>query len=120
MKFLPFVFKHLRATWVRTLSTVVSMGLCVFLFCTLQSVLVHFDRFIDNRSPRRLVTRNAMSIMGTIPLTHGARIQALPGVKRVAATMLFGGVLPTRKEGKAESSSRPSGRRGSADGGAAG
>jgi len=49
----------------------------------------------------RLVTRNAMSIMGTIPLTHGARIQALPGVKRVAATMLFGGVLPARKEGKA-------------------
>ncbi|MEO6402268.1 MAG: FtsX-like permease family protein [Vicinamibacteria bacterium] len=101
MKFLPFVFKHLRASWVRTVSTVVSMALCVFLFCTLQSVLVHFDRFIDNRSPKRLVTRDAVSIMEVVPLTHGARIQALPGVKRVAATMLFGGVLPARKEGKA-------------------
>ena len=98
MKFLPFVLRHLRATWVRTLSTVVSMGLCVFLFCLLQSILVHFDRFIDNRSPRRLVTRDAVSIMEVVPLTHGARIQALPGVKRVAATMLFGGVLPARKE----------------------
>ena len=43
MKFLPFVFKHLRATWVRTASTVVAMALCVFLFCTLRSVLDHFD-----------------------------------------------------------------------------
>ena len=102
MKFLPFVFKHLRATWVRTASTVVSMALCVFLFCTLQSVLVHFDRFVENRSPRRLVTRNAVSIMGTLPLTHEARIQALPGVKRVATGLMFGGVLPARKEGKTD------------------
>ena len=105
MKFLPFVFNHLRATWVRTASTVVSMALCVFLFCTLQSVLVHLDRFIENRSPRRLVTRNAVSIMEVVPLTHGARIEALPGVRRAAATMLFGGVLPARKEGKASQGS---------------
>ena len=69
MKFLPFVFKHLRATWVRTASTVVSMGLCVFLFCTLQTVLAHFDTFIAGRSPRRLVTRNARSLMSSLPLT---------------------------------------------------
>ena len=103
MKFLPFVLKHLRATWVRTLSTVVSMALCVFLFCILQSVLVHFDRFIEGRSPRRLITRNAVSIMGVLPLTHGERILRLPGVTGVATTLMFGGVLPARKEGKAES-----------------
>lgn len=103
MKFLPFVFKHLRATWVRTASTIISMALCVFLFCTLQTVLAHFDDFIDGRSPRRLVTRNAVSIISVIPLTHGPRIQALPGVKRVSATIAFGGVLPARKEGKADS-----------------
>ncbi len=102
MKFLPFVLRHLRATWVRTASTIISMALCVFLFSTLQSVLVHFDRFIEGRSPRRLVTRDAVSIMSTVPLTHGAQIQALPGVKRVAATLLFGGVLPARKEGRAD------------------
>lgn len=102
MKFLPFVLKHLRATWVRTASTVAAMALCVFLFCTLQSVLAHFDRFIEGRNPRRLIVRNAMSIMGSVPLAHAGRIQALPGVKRVAATILFGGVLPARKEGKAD------------------
>jgi putative ABC transport system permease protein len=103
MKFLPFVFKHLRATWVRTASTIVSMALCVFLFCTLQTVLAHFDDFIEGRSPRRLVTRNAVSIISVVPLTHGPRIQALPGVKRVAAVTAFGGVLPARREGRADS-----------------
>jgi len=102
MKFLPFVLKHLRATWVRTASTVVAMALCVFLFCTLRSVLDHFDRFVETRSPRRLVTRSAVSIMGSVPLTYAARIQALPGVKRAAATVMFGGVLPARREGKAD------------------
>ena len=102
MRFLPFVFKHLRATWVRTASTVVAMALCVFLFCMLQSVLAHFARFVEARSPRRLVTRNGMSIMGVVPLTYGGRIQAVPGVKRVAATFMFSGVLPTRKEGRAD------------------
>ena len=39
MKFLPYLLKHLRRNWVRTTSTVLAMGLCIFLFCTLQSVL---------------------------------------------------------------------------------
>ena len=102
MRFLPFVVKHLRATWVRTASTVVAMALSVFLFCTLQSVLAHFDGFVASRSPKRLVTRNAVSIISAIPLAHGHRIQGVPGVRRVAATVGFGGVLPARKEGKAD------------------
>ena len=103
MKFLPFVLKHLRLAWVRTASTVVAMALCVFLFCTLQSVLAHFGDYIASRSPRRLVTRNAVSIISAIPLAHGSRIAKLPGVVRVSAMVGFGGVLPARKEGKADS-----------------
>jgi putative ABC transport system permease protein len=102
LKFLPFVFKHLRATWVRTASTVVAMALCVFLFCTLRSVLAHFDRFVEARSPRRLVTRSGVSLLGVVPLTYASRIQVVPGVKRVAPMFIFSGVLPARKEGKAE------------------
>jgi len=102
MRFLPFVLKHLRATWVRTASTVVAMALCVFLFCTLESVLAQFGGYIDSRSPRRLVTRNAVSIISAIPLTHGTEIAKVQGVVRVAATVGFGGVLPARREGQAD------------------
>ena len=73
MKFLPFVLKHLAATWVRTASTIISMALCVFLFCTLQSVLTHLDGFIEGRSPRRIVTRNAMSLLSLIHISEPTR-----------------------------------------------
>lgn len=105
MKFLPFVLKHLRRNWIRTGSTVVAMALCVFLFCTLQSVLGQFDRFIDARSPRRLVTRNSIGLLSSLPLAHGERMKTVPGVTHVAATLMFGGVLPARKEGRSDAGS---------------
>ena len=105
MKFLPFIFRHLSRRWIRTGSTVVAMALCVFLFCTLQSVLAQLDRLIEGRSPRRLVARNGVSFIFGLPLFYAERIQAVPGVKRVAATTLFGGLLMAKKEGKAEEGS---------------
>lgn len=102
MRFLPFVLQHLRHTWVRTGSTAVAMGLCVFLFCTLQSVLAQFNRFIEGRSPRRLIVRNGIGILSSLPFSHGERIKAVPGVSHVAATLMFGGLLPARKEGRSD------------------
>ena len=46
MKFLPFVLKHLRRNWIRTASTVVAMAICIFLFCTLQSVLAAINALL--------------------------------------------------------------------------
>ena len=44
MKFLPYLLKHLRRNWFRTTLTVLAMALCIFLFCTLQSVLAADQR----------------------------------------------------------------------------
>src|SRR5262245_41790718 len=38
-KYLPLSFEHLTRNWIRTASTVVAMSVCIFLFCTLRSVL---------------------------------------------------------------------------------
>ena len=43
-----------------------------------------------------------MSLVFSLPLSYGNRIQAVPGVKRVATTSWFGGALPAKKEGKAD------------------
>jgi putative ABC transport system permease protein len=100
MKFLPLILKHMRRTWIRTASTAVAMALSVLLFCTLQSALSRFNRVIDTRSPKRLVTRNAVTFMLPLPLPSGDRIRKVPGVRRVALMNPFGGVLPARKEGQ--------------------
>lgn len=92
MKFLPYVLKHLRRSWVRTLSTIFGMALCVFLICTLQTVLEGFDQSIAGANPGRLATRHAVSLVFNMPQAYRARISAVPGVKRVAQTNFFGGL----------------------------
>jgi putative ABC transport system permease protein len=100
MKFLPYLLKHLRHTWFRTTLTVLAMALCIFLFCTLQSVLAQIGSLLDSTSAKRLVTRNSVSIVFDLPQAYAARIQSVPGVRRVAMNSWFGGSLPAKKEGK--------------------
>jgi putative ABC transport system permease protein len=100
MRFLPYLLKHLRRNWFRTALTVLAMALCIFLFCTLQSVLAQINSLLEGTSAKRLVTRHAVSLVFNLPLAYGARIQSVPGVVRVAGVSWFGGSLPAKKEEK--------------------
>jgi putative ABC transport system permease protein len=100
MKFLPYLLKHLRRNWFRTALTVAAMALCIFLFCTLQSVLAEINGLLAGTSAKRLVTRHSVSIVFNLPLAYGGRIPSVPGVKRVATVAWFGGALPAKKEEK--------------------
>jgi putative ABC transport system permease protein len=93
MKFLPYVLKHLRRNWLRTLSTVFGMALCIFLICTLQTVLQAMRDNIEGTSPARLATRHAVSLVFNMPFSYKARIAAVPGVRRVSPSAFFGGLL---------------------------
>jgi putative ABC transport system permease protein len=104
MKYLPFILKHLRRNWLRTASTVVAMSACIFLFCTLQSVLAEIEGLLNSKSANRLITRHSVSLVFPLPIPYGERIKSVPGVKQVALTSWFGGSLPTKKEGTADES----------------
>src|SRR5271168_2975374 len=92
MKFAPLVLKHLRKNWVRTLSTVLAMSVCILLFCTLQTVVeaVNFGLHAGNAS--RLVTRNNISLVYNLPMTYKAKIAAIPGVTGTVINAWFGGI----------------------------
>ncbi len=98
MKYLPYVLKHLRHTWVRTTSTVIGMALCIFLICTLQTVLAAMRQSSAGADPSRIITRHAVSIVFNLPIAYKARIQAVPGVRIVAATNWFGGIYRDLKD----------------------
>ncbi len=98
MKFLPYVLKHLRRSWIRTGSTVLGMALCIFLICVLQTVLDAVRKTTESADPSRIVTRHAVSLTFNMPLAYKPRIQALPGVKRVAVSNWFGGVYRDMKD----------------------
>jgi putative ABC transport system permease protein len=92
VKFLPYVLKHLRRNWLRTLSTVLGMALCIFLICTLQTVLAAMEESIRGASPARLATRHAVSLVFNMPYAYRSRIAAVPGVRRVSPMIFFGGL----------------------------
>ena len=92
MKYAPLVLKHLRKNWIRTLSTVLAMAVCIFLICTLQTVVdaVNYGLHLGNAS--RLVTRHYVSLVFNLPNTYEARIATVPGVQNVTIVTWFGGI----------------------------
>ena len=92
MKYLPYILKHLRKTWIRTGSTVLGMALCIFLICVLQTVAAAINNAMSGAATDRLVTRHRVSLVFPLPQTYLARIQSVPGVKLVARSNWFGGL----------------------------
>jgi putative ABC transport system permease protein len=91
MKFAPLILKHLRKNWLRTLSTVLAMAVCIFLICTLQTVVdaVNYGLHLGNAS--RLVTRHYVSLVYDLPNSYEGKIAAVPGVKNITIVTWFGG-----------------------------
>jgi putative ABC transport system permease protein len=93
MRFLPYVLKHLRHNWVRTGSTIIAMSVCIFLFCTLQTVLEAVQWGLKSSNASRLITRNAISLVYNMPVAYKERIKQVPGVRQVATAKWFFGFL---------------------------
>ena len=93
MRFLPYLLKHLRRNWIRTLSTVMAMAVCIFLFCTLQTIIAAVTWGLKSANASRLVTRHAVSLVYNLPITYKDKIEGLPGVKNVASSNWFFGFL---------------------------
>ncbi len=92
MRFAPLVLKHLRRNWIRTLSTVLAMAVCIFLICTLQTVVdaVNYGLHLGNAS--RLVTRHYVSLVFNLPNSYKNKIAAVPGVTNTTIVNWFGGM----------------------------
>ena len=92
MKFAPLILKHLRKNWLRTLSTVLAMAVCIFLICTLQTVVdaVNYGLHLGNAS--RLVTRHYVSLVFNLPNSYKNKIAAIPGVQNTTIVSWFGGI----------------------------
>jgi putative ABC transport system permease protein len=97
MKFLLFIAKHLRRNRIRTVSTVLTLSLCVFLFCTMRTVLQSVNANLRNANDSRLVTRNAMGWIFNLPIACKEKIQTVTGVIRVSGVTWFGGVYKDLK-----------------------
>ena len=84
---------------LRTFLTMASVTVALFLYCTLGGVLDTLQESIKVGSESRLVTRNKISLVQWIPMAYRQRIEAVPGVKRVAVQNWFGAQDPADPHG---------------------
>ena len=97
MKFAKLVLKNILRNKRRTLLTISSLVVSLFLIITLATVLTEFDRNSDNASPLRLIARHSVSLGFTMPMAHLQRIRSVPGVKDAMPFNWFGGIYIDEK-----------------------
>jgi putative ABC transport system permease protein len=94
----------LKLTWRNTIRhplraalTICGLAVAVLAFCLLRTVVAAWYAGVDASSPVRLVTRNAVSLMFPLPLAYLPKIQAVPGITRVAYAYWFEGIYIDKK-----------------------
>ena len=93
MKFLPFLLRNVFRNRRRTLLTVTSIAISLFLVATLLTVLSELNEPPSTPDGAlRLITRHKVSLANILPIAHKDKIATIPGVKAVVASMWFGGV----------------------------
>ena len=96
MKFNKLILKNILRNKRRTLLTVSSLVVSLFLMITLATILTELTGN-DESNPLRLITRHSVSLVFPLPLSQEAKIAAVPGVKRVMRFSWFGGIWKDEK-----------------------
>ena len=92
LKLIPLIRKSLLRNVRRSVLTVLSVAISLFLLATLFSVYAAFyHRPIAADQAQRLITRHKVSLVQSMPAYYGPKLAAVDGVEAVAALNWFGG-----------------------------
>jgi len=92
MKYFKLISKNILRNKRRSLLTISSLVVSLFLIITLATILTEFSRGSEASNPNRLVTRHAVSLGFVLPISYQQRIATVPGVKSVIPFSWFGGI----------------------------
>lgn len=91
MKFLPLVLANLGRHKLRTLLTIASVTLALFLFASLRTVVTSLDASSETGSAQRMIVQNATAFVIPLPMSYAARLASQPHVQSVTWANWFGG-----------------------------
>jgi putative ABC transport system permease protein len=91
-RLLPFILRNALRNKRRTILTILSIVISLFLFCTLRTVMTSFDASLETADAARLVVRRSTSLTFFLPLAYKDRLSQIPGVADVSFGVWFGGV----------------------------
>jgi putative ABC transport system permease protein len=92
VKFLPLILANLSRKKLRTIFTMASFAVALFLFAFLAVARSAFNGGTDIAGADRLVINNRISVTQPLPLSYRDRIAGVPGVEAVTHYNWFGGV----------------------------
>lgn len=97
MKFLRMFLANLKRKRMRTILTVASFAVALFLFGLLVTISAAFSQGIEVAGADRLVVRNRISLIMPLPVSYRERLLQIPGVSAVTYATWFGGVYQDQR-----------------------
>ncbi len=93
MKYLRLITKNLGRNKRRTVLTVLSVSVSVFLLATMQAVIAALSGISNlTGGEYRVIVRRNTSIADSMPEAYGQKIAQVPGVVAACASNWFGGI----------------------------
>ncbi|HIJ94796.1 MAG TPA: FtsX-like permease family protein [Desulfuromonadales bacterium] len=97
MFFLKLLTRNAFRHRLRTLLTISGISVAILAFGLLQTVVSAWYAGVNASSAGRLITRNAVSLVFSLPIAYLERIRQVEGVSSVSYANWFGGVYITEK-----------------------
>ena len=97
MKYLPFIFKNLFRKKTRTILTVGSIAVAIFLFGLLVAIETALNAGVDVAGADRLIVRNKTSLIMPLPLAYQERLRQMDHVTEATFATWFGGIYQDQK-----------------------
>jgi putative ABC transport system permease protein len=89
---LRLLFRNALRHKLRSLLTIIGVGVAVMAFALLQTVVTAWHAGVEASAANRLITRHAVSFVFPLPLAYRDRIAQVPGVNKVTYAVWFSGV----------------------------
>jgi putative ABC transport system permease protein len=98
MKFIQLILKNAWRSKLRTLLTILSTTVALFLFCMLRTIVTSLDATAEVADESRLVVRRSTSLTFPLPLAYAERLRGIEGVTGGTGE-LVGGTYPADERG---------------------
>lgn len=97
MFMLKLIIRNAFRHKLRALLTVIGVAIAILAFGLLRTLVGLWYLGVESSSSTRLVTRNSISLVFSLPISYKERIRQIPGVTKVAIMNWFGGVYISEK-----------------------
>lgn len=97
MFLLKLIIRNASRHKLRSLLTVTGVAIAIMAFGLLRTLVGLWYLGVESSSATRLVTRNSISLVFSLPISYKERIRQIPGVTRVGIMNWFGGIYVTEK-----------------------